>query len=283
MEILKMAVVGAGIMGQGIAQVVSAAGITVSLVDLNEEILQKAKSAIRISLDRSVQKNRITVEERDEIIRRILYHTDLAEAVRDVDLVTEAVPENLALKKDIFQRLDKLTKSEAILATNTSQYSITEIASAVSRKTKVVGTHWFNPPTAMKLIEIVRGQETSEKVIAELRQFAVKVGKEVIICNDSPGFVTTRALLALRLECYRIMEEGIASKEDIDKALKLGLGHPMGQFELADFSGLDIEPPSLQALTKAFGERFKAPQSLLDLVNAGKFGRKTGKGWYEYH
>ncbi len=282
MEIHKIAIIGAGIMGHGISQVISMAGVPVNLVDINEDFLKKAKLSIDSSLDRMLKKGGITLQDKNRIAERISCYTDLKEAVKDADLVIEAVPENIELKKNLFQKLDKFTKPEAILATNTSQYSITDIASVVSKSSRVLGMHWFNPPVIMKLIEIVRGLETSEEVIEQIRNLAGKVGKEVVVCKDSQGFITTRVLLAMRLECYRVFEEGVASKEDIDKALKLALGHPMGQFELADFSGLDIEPPACEALTKSFGDRFRAPQTLLNLVRAGRLGRKTGKGWYNY-
>lgn len=282
MGIKKVAVIGSGIMGHGISQVVATAGIEVSLNDISDQVLEKAKSQIESSLDRGIQRGKITEEDKKAIVARISYTTDLAHAAKDVDLVVEAAPENLELKQSLFKKLDGICKPDAILASNTSQYSITEIASVVANPARVIGMHWFNPPVAMKLIEIIRGLETSEEVVDRIKAFSASVGKETVVCKDSQGFISTRVLVAMRLECYRLVEEGIATPEDIDKTLRLAFGHPMGQFELADFSGLDIEIPACEALTKTFGDRFRAPQILVHRVKAGKLGRKSGEGWYKY-
>lgn len=283
MSIKKVAVIGSGIMGHGISQVVATAGIQVALNDISEQMLDKAKAQISSSLDRGIQKGKLTEEGKLAVLDRITFTTDLSHAVKDADLVVEAAPENLELKHSIFKKLDQLCKPEAILASNTSQYSITEIASVVANPSRVIGMHWFNPPVAMKLIEIIRGLETSDEVLETIKSFSAQVGKETVVCKDSQGFISTRVLVAMRLECYRLVEEGIATPEDIDKTLRLAFGHPMGQFELADFSGLDIEPAACEALTKTFGDRFRAPQILLHRVKAGKLGRKTGEGWYKYN
>lgn len=282
MVIKRVAVIGAGVMGHGIAEVVSLAGMRVFVNDIKEEILEKALSAISTSLERMVKKGIISVENKEASLSRISLTPNYAIAVRDSDLVIEAIPENLELKKTMFRKLEDFTESGTILASNTSQYSITEIASAVSNPSRVIGMHWFNPPAVMKLIEIVKGLETADAVVEQVKDFVRKVGKEAVVCKDSQGFISTRMLMALRLECYRILEEGVATKEDIDKTLRLAFGHPMGQFELADFSGLDIEIPVCEALTKIYGDRFRPPQNLLHLVRARRFGRKTGGGWYDY-
>jgi 3-hydroxybutyryl-CoA dehydrogenase len=282
MDIKTIGVIGSGIMGHGIAQVAATAGIPVKLNDISEDVLEKARINIDRSLDNGIKRGKISQDDKAGILGRISFESDFKKAVEHVDLVVEAVAENIELKSQIFQKLDQFTRSDAILASNTSQYSITEIASVVSVPSRVIGMHWFNPPVIMKLIEIVRALDTSDSVVESIRSFAAKVGKEIVVCKDSTGFISTRALLALRLECYRILEEGVATKEDIDKTLKLAFGHPMGQFELADFSGLDIEVPSCESLAKAFGDRFRPPQALLQRVKAGRFGRKTGRGWYEY-
>lgn len=282
MEIKKVAVIGAGTMGRGIAQVVSTAGVKVSLNDVNEAILGSALGTITALLEKSEKKGKISGEDRTNILSHIHTTTRLDEAVANAGLVVEAVPELLDLKKETFKRLDKLTDGKTILATNTSQYSITEIASVVSDASRVIGMHFFHPAVVMKLIEIVRGLLTSEEVVLNLKEFSTKIGKETVVCRDSQGFISTRVLLALRLECYRLLEEGVASKEDIDKTLRLAFGHPMGQFELADFSGLDLEPPICESLARVFGDRFRPPQNILHLVKAGRYGRKTGKGWYDY-
>jgi 3-hydroxybutyryl-CoA dehydrogenase len=282
LEIKKIAVIGAGIMGHGIAQVAATAHYDVSLNDIKDEFLARAKAGIEGSLDRMVKKEKITEQEKQAIVSRITFTTDIAKAVKDADLIIEAIPEVLELKKEMFKKLDSLSKPEAILGTNTSQNSITEIASVVANPSRVVGTHFFNPPVMMKLIEVVKGLETADSVVEQIRGFATKVGKEIVVCKDSQGFISTRVLVALRLECYRVLDEGIATKEDIDKVLKLALGHPMGQFELADFSGLDIEVPICEGLAKVYGERFRPPQSLVHLVKAGRLGKKSGRGWFNY-
>jgi len=282
LEIKKVAVIGAGTMGHGIAQVAATAHYDVCLNDIKDEFLARAKSGIDGSLDRMLKKEKITAQEKEAILSRITFTTDIAKAVKDADLIIEAIPEILELKKEMFKKLDSLSKPEAILGTNTSQNSITEIASVVANPSRVVGTHFFNPPVMMRLVEVVKGLETADSVVEQIRAFATKLGKEIVVCKDSQGFISTRVLVALRLECYRILEEGIATKEDIDKTLKLALGHPMGQFELADFSGLDIEVPICEGLAKVYGERFRPPQSLVHLVKAGRLGKKSGKGWYNY-
>jgi len=282
LEIKKVAVIGAGTMGHGIAQVAATAHYDVCLNDIKDEFLARAKSGIDGSLDRMLKKEKITAQEKEAILSRITFTTDIPKAVKDADLIIEAIPEILELKKEMFKKLDTLSKPEAILGTNTSQNSITEIASVVANSSRVVGTHFFNPPVMMRLVEVVKGLETADSVVEQIRAFATKLGKEIVVCKDSQGFISTRVLVALRLECYRILEEGIATKEDIDKTLKLALGHPMGQFELADFSGLDIEVPICEGLAKVYGERFRPPQSLVHLVKAGRLGKKSGKGWYNY-
>jgi 3-hydroxybutyryl-CoA dehydrogenase len=282
LEIKKVAVIGAGTMGHGIAQVAATAHYDVCLNDIKDEFLARAKSGIDGSLDRMLKKEKITEQEKQAILSRITFTTDIAKAVKDADLIIEAIPEILELKKEMFKKLDSLSKPEAILGTNTSQNSITEIASVVANPSRVVGTHFFNPPVMMRLVEVVKGLETADSVVEQIRGFAAKLGKEIVVCKDSQGFISTRVLVALRLECYRILEEGIATKEDIDKTLKLALGHPMGQFELADFSGLDIEVPICEGLAKVYGERFRPPQSLVHLVKAGRLGKKSGRGWYNY-
>lgn len=282
MNIRHVAVIGAGIMGHGIAQVTATARFSVKLNDISDNLLKSAEEKIGRSLDRSIQRGKIDEGKKKEILSRISFTTNLSKAAKDADLVIEAAPENIDLKKQLFARIDEITTPRAIFCTNTSQYSITEIASAVKNPSRVIGMHWFNPPVAMKLIELIKGIDTSDETVETVRSFAQAMDKEIVICKDSQGFISTRVLLALRLECYRLYDEGLATKEDIDKTLRLAFGHPMGQFELADFSGLDIEVSACEALNRVFGSRFKAPQSLIHRVTSGRLGRKSGEGWYKY-
>jgi len=270
-------------MGHGIAQVAATAGFEVKIYDISKKALENAKIKIERSLEYGIKKGKIDKTKKKNILDKISFFDNLNKAAEGADLVIEAALENIEVKKELFKKLDKITPSDAILASNTSQYSITDIASSVSDPSKVIGMHWFNPPVAMKLIEIVKGHETSKETVSQIKEFSLKVGKEPVICKDSQGFISTRVLVAMRLECYRILEEGIATKEDIDKTLRLAFGHPMGQFELADLSGLDIEVPICESLAKVFGDRFRPPQNILQLVRAGKLGRKSGEGWYTYN
>lgn len=197
-------------------------------------------------------------------------------------MVIEAIPENLDLKKKTFRELEAICSPETILASNTSQLSITSIASAIRDRKRVIGMHWFNPPPVMRLIEVIRGVDTADQTVALIKEMAIKLGKDPVICVDSQGFIVTRALSAFLMECAKILEEGVANREDIDKAIKLGLNHPMGPFELADYIGLDTQLFIFNGLEDTFGERFKSTQTLRKLVAAGYFGRKSGRGFYDY-
>lgn len=280
--IRNIAVIGAGIMGSGIVQALAMGGKCVKMYDVSEESLQKAYKAITTSLDRFVKAGRMGEEEKEQILANIVSTITLEEACKDVELVIEAAPENLQLKKEIFKQLDSYASQATILATNTSELSVTAIASATNHPEKVVGMHWFNPAPVMKLIEIVKGVDTEEHTIQAVKELAEEIGKETVVVKDVQGFVTSRAIAVHLLECMRMYEEGVGSKEEIDKAIKLGLNYPMGPFELADYVGLDTMLFASQGLSEAFGDRFRAPQTLVKLVEAGHLGRKTGKGFYDY-
>ncbi|WP_440602415.1 3-hydroxyacyl-CoA dehydrogenase family protein [Bacillus sp. GB_SG_008] len=280
--IQNIAVIGAGIMGSGIVQALAMGGKCVKMYDVSEESLQKAYKGITTSLDRFVKAGRMNEEEKEQILANIVSTITLEETCKDVELVIEAAPENLQLKKEIFKQLDSYASQATILATNTSELSVTAIASATNRSEKVVGMHWFNPAPVMKLIEIVKGVDTEEHTIQAVKELAEEIGKETVVVKDVQGFVTSRAIAVHLLECMRMYEEGVGSKEEIDKAIKLGLNYPMGPFELADYVGLDTMLFASQGLSEAFGDRFRAPQTLVKLVEAGHLGRKTGKGFYDY-
>lgn len=281
--IKKVTVIGAGLMGNGIAQSIATGGKEVNLYDISQEVLDRGMSTIQKSLGRFVKSGQLSEEVSKLALNNINTTLDLSKAVTDSDLVIEAVPENLELKKKIFKEIDEYAKSEAILATNTSELSVTAIASATNRADKVIGMHWFNPAPVMKLIEIVRGIDTSEETIHAIVQVSEEIGKETVVVKDMQGFVTTRALAAHLLECMRMYEEGVASAPDIDKAVRLGLNYPMGPLELADYVGLDTMLFASEGLVEAYGDRFLPPQTLRKLVEAGHYGRKTGKGFYNYN
>jgi 3-hydroxybutyryl-CoA dehydrogenase len=279
----KVAVLGAGIMGAGIAQVAAQGGYQVLLRDLQKSIVQDSLVTVEKNLAKAINKKRLSTEQRDDILSRIQTCTDLAE-VHDADLVIEAVVENMAVKKQIFAELDHLCPPHTLLATNTSSLSITEIASATRRKDKVLGMHFFNPVPAMKLVELVQGMETSHDTIERARQFTKQIGKqEVVVHRDSPGYIVNRILVPYINEAVFIKGEGLANAEEIDMAMKLGAGMPMGPLELADMIGLDI----VYAVILVFYNEFRDPkyrphQLFSTMIRAGYLGRKTGRGFYRY-
>lgn len=279
----KVGIVGAGTMGSGIAQLAAESGFEVILWDMNESFVNNGFNRIAAQLERRVERGRMTAEQKDEVLSRIRKVTDLQE-LKDVETVIEAVVEVMDVKKDIFSKLDDIVGPETILATNTSSLSITVIAEATKRPDRVAGMHFFNPAPVMKLVEVVRGYKTSDETVEKLKQLARDFNKEPIeVKKDYPGFIVNRIMMPHLLEAIRLYEDGVASIEDIDKAVKLGLNYPMGPFELNDFGGNDICLYVADYFYEEFkSERWAAPQTLRRMVRAGKLGRKTGSGWYDY-
>ncbi|NIO17170.1 MAG: 3-hydroxybutyryl-CoA dehydrogenase [Deltaproteobacteria bacterium] len=278
----KIVVVGAGVMGSGIAQVLVTGGYEVALVDVADEVLEGARTGIRARLARLKEKGVIDEESFSGAMGRLKISVDLLGEVRDALFVIEAVPEKLELKQDLFSSISREAPRDAVLASNTSELSVTAIAGATVCPDRVIGMHWFNPPPLMKLIEVVVGVDTSTETVDKTVALSKAAGKEVVIVQDRQGFVTTRVLCAFLIECYRVLEEGIATRDDIDKAVRLAFNHPMGPFELSDMIGLDTILFASKGLAGAFGERFRAPQSLVKLVEAQRCGVKSGEGFYRY-
>lgn len=281
-KIKTVAVLGAGLMGTGIAQVVATGGYNVYLKDVSQDILDRSKAEIDKRLKRLVAKEKMTHETAAEALGRISFTVDMKSAVKSADYIIEAVPEDLALKKKVFTEIDSIAKPSAIFASNTSELSITSLAEATSRQEKVIGTHWFFPPQVMKLIEVVVAPGTSKETTRATLNFCETIGKETVTCKDMQGFITSRAISALVAECLRVYEDGIASIEDIDKAMRLGFNHPIGPFQLVDMSGIDVVYHSLEELSKKYGDRFKPSETMAKLVRKGNLGQKTGKGFYDY-
>ena len=281
-KIKNVAVIGAGLMGAGIAQVVAQAGFEVTLRDVNDDVLQKARGTIEKKLASAVTKKRLEEAEAKSVLDRLRFTTDSSLALADAQYVIEAVPEILELKRRVFTEIDDLAPDDAVLATNTSELSIASIAGVTKRPDRVIGTHWFFPPQVMKLIEVVTADETSPGTLATTLQFCAALGKETVVCKDAQGFITSRAISALIAECLRIYDDGIASIEDIDKAMRLGFNHPIGPFQLVDMSGVDVVFHALEGLTREYGERFKPSDKMGQLVEQKNLGQKTGKGFYNH-
>jgi len=278
----KAAVLGAGTMGSGIAQVCAAAGLEVGLYDLKTEFLERARARIGKSLERRVEKGKLDREGAEEILARIRPSTALDAACENADLVVEAVPEDPALKSALWKEVETRVADEALLATNTSSLSIDALAEALRRPERFLGLHFFNPVPVMKLLEIVTGRATLPAAVETARALAGRLGKEPIVVRNSPGFASSRLGIALAMEAIRMLEEGVACAEDIDRAMELGYRHPMGPLRLTDLVGLDVRLGIARYLAETLGERFRPPALLEKMVAEGRLGRKSGQGFYSW-
>lgn len=279
----NIAVIGAGTMGNGIAHVFAMKGFQVNLIDLSQDVLDKAIATIDKNLSRMVSKERITEEEKQQSLGNITTHTAMADGVKNADLVVEAATENVDLKLKIFKQIDELAPDGCILASNTSSISITKIASVTNRPEKVIGMHFMNPVPIMKLVEVIRGYATSDDVCNKIMELSKTIGKIPTEVNDYPGFIANRILMPMINEAIYSLYEGVAGVEEIDTVMKLGMAHPMGPLQLADFIGLDVCLSILNVLHDGFGNPKYAPCPLLtNMVTAGNLGRKSGEGFYDY-
>lgn len=283
MDIKKPFVVGAGIMGSGVGQLCAQQGYEVTVLDISDEIIEKAKEKIKAGLKRRVEKGKITNEDMESVLSRMNWSADMNLA-RECDFVIEAASENLDIKKDVFKKLDSICLPPTILATNTTALSISEIASATSRPDKVIGMHFFNPAVIMKLVEVIRGEKTSEETVATTKKFVENLGKVPIATDkEAPAGIVSRVLASLLNEAAIVYAEGIASPQDVDEAMKLGAGLPMGPLALIDMIGLDIHLAKMETLyAKLKDERYKPPEIIKNMVAEGKLGKKTGEGFYKY-
>jgi 3-hydroxybutyryl-CoA dehydrogenase len=282
MDVKTIAVIGAGTMGRGIAYAAAFGGYKTVLEDISPRVLEQATAWIRQSFDEGVSRGKVETGVRDKALSLICTATDVKDAIRDAELIIEVVPEELKMKVEIFTIFDKLAKAGAIFASNTSSLSITDFTDNTASQDRCIGMHFFNPVPKMKLIELVRAPHTSEETVSTCREVARRMGKEVVLVNEAPGFITTRVNALIGNEAFNMLEAGIATAEDIDKALKLGLNHPMGPFELVDLVGLDVRLNILEYLHRTLGEKYRPNELLRQYVKEGRLGRKTGRGVYEY-
>ncbi|MCJ2555068.1 MAG: 3-hydroxyacyl-CoA dehydrogenase NAD-binding domain-containing protein [Candidatus Thermoplasmatota archaeon] len=282
-DVQRVCVLGAGIMGAGIAQTCSVAGFSVAMRDLTEEFVEGGFQRMRAPLEKRVARGKMTQEEVEAILGRIEGFTSLGEALKGADVVIEAVFEEMGIKKELYGELDRLSPDEVVFASNTSSLSITEMAAVTGRPDRFVGMHFFNPAPVMKLVEVIRGSETSDETVQLAMELSRKLGKEPVEVKESAGFVVNRLLVPMMNEAFNLLLENVASAEDIDKAMKLGTNMPMGPFELADFTGLDVGLAVMEVLQRESGDpKFRPSPLLRQLVRAGRLGRKTGRGVYDY-
>jgi|SRR5699024_1012084 len=282
MKIETILIVGAGTMGRGIAYVASIGGYKVILNDVSNEALKSATKSINYSIIEGVNRGKITSEEGEESKNRIEYSSDIEYSSKKADFVIEAVPEVMDLKKNIFQQLNNFTKKDVVLATNTSAKSPTEIGSFTDKPDKVIAMHFFNPVPKMKLIEVIKGLETSEETVDIIQKVSKKMRKDTVIVNEFPGFVTSRISALVGNEAFNMLMEGVGTAEEIDKAIELGLNFPMGPFKLGDIVGLDVRLNNLKYMHESLGENYRPSPLLVKYVQAGRLGVKTNKGVYEY-
>ena len=279
----NITVIGAGTMGNGIAHTFAQKDFNVNLVDISADALERAIATISKNLDRMVKKERITEDDKDNTLSNITTYTDIKEGVKGVDLVVEAATENIDLKLKIFKQLDEICDTNTLLATNTSSISITKIAAVTNRPTQVIGMHFMNPVPVMKLVEVIRGYATSDKVTERIMEMSRTLGKSPVEVNDYPGFVANRILMPMINESIETLFQGVAGVEEIDTVMMLGMAHPMGPLHLADFIGLDVCLSILEVMHEGFGNPKYAPNPLLvNMVTAGKLGIKSGEGFYNY-
>lgn len=281
-EIQRVLVLGTGTMGQGIAQISAVAGYVTHLYDVDPSRVTGAIDAIKSATDKLVAKGKMTNEARSEMIGALVATPKLEDAAKDVDLVVEAAPEKMDLKVEVLSKVKAIAPERVILASNTSSLSITELGQRLGAAARTIGLHFFNPPPVMELLEIVRGLDTSEATLATSMHVAKRLGKTAIVVNDAPGFATSRLGVAIGAEAMRMLETGVASAADIDRAMELGYRHPMGPLKLTDLVGLDVRLAILEHLHKEIGEQFRPPAILRRMVRAGRLGKKTGEGFYKW-
>jgi 3-hydroxybutyryl-CoA dehydrogenase len=282
MEVKTIAVIGAGTMGRGIAYASALGGFRTVLEDVSTSVLEQGVAWIKQSFDEGVARGKVDANVRDQALALLSTSTNVEDAIRGAELIIEAVPEVLEMKLELFRTFDKSARAGAIFASNTSSLSITDFTGGLASRERCIGMHFFNPVPKMKLIEVIRTPHTSDETVGTCREVATRMGKEVVVVNEAPGFITTRVNALIGNEAFNMLEAGIATPEDIDKALKLGLNHPMGPFELVDLVGLDVRLKILEYLHSTLGEKYKPNALLRQYVQEGRLGRKTGRGVYDY-